>query len=261
MIVAGAESRPGSAAPNEDLLLVADAWALVLDGITRYPDDGCVHDVPWYTAALAEAVAVQMSGPPRPLTEVLTAAIEAVNARHAPTCDLANPVTPGATAALVRSRGDALDWLVLGDCAITWRDRDGKCRTETDDRLAAVPSAPAVDLAGVRRWPVDHVARFRNRDGGFWVAAADPAVASMARTGTAEDVADLLLCTDGLTRLVERYGRAWPDLMALAADRGAGALLDLVRDHEDRDPSPPTKRHDDATAVLLRFADHRFASL
>ncbi|MFB9662862.1 protein phosphatase 2C domain-containing protein [Glycomyces mayteni] len=261
MIVAGAESRPGSAAPNEDLLLVADTWALVLDGITRYPDDGCVHDVPWYTAALAEAVAVQMAGPPRPLADVLAAAIDAVSARHAPTCDLDNPVTPGATAALVRSGPDALDWLVLGDCAITWTDRDGKCRTETDDRLAAVPSAPAVDLAGVRRWPVEHVARFRNRDGGFWVAAADPRAAARARTGTAEGIGDLLLCTDGLTRLTERYEYAWPDLMGLAAREGTGGLLDLVRDCEARDPNPGAKRHDDATAVLLRFADHPFASL
>ncbi|WP_335987906.1 protein phosphatase 2C domain-containing protein [Glycomyces sp. MUSA5-2] len=257
MIVAGAESRPGSAAPNEDLLLVADAWALVLDGITRYPDDGCVHDVPWYTAALAETVAVHMSGPPRPLAEVLTAAIEAVNARHAPTCDLANPVTPGATAALVRSRGEALDWLVLGDCAITWRDRDGKCRTETDDRLDRLADPPR----GPGRYPVEYIAQVRNRDNGYWVAAADPGAAAMAYTGTAEGVADLLLCTDGLTRLVERYGRTWPDLMALAADRGAGALLDLVREEERNDGAPARKRHDDATAVLLRFADHPFASL
>ncbi|MQM28251.1 protein phosphatase 2C domain-containing protein [Glycomyces albidus] len=256
MIEARAESRPGSSAPNEDLHRVADTWALVLDGITRYPGDGCVHDVPWYTAALAESIA-DLIGQPLELAEVLAGAIAAVNARHARTCDLDNPVSPGATAALVRWSGGDLEWLVLGDCSIAWRDRDGKCRIETDDRLARLPGAPAVDLAGVRRWPVAYVAGLRNRDGGYWVASTDPAAAAMARTGTVPvaDVADLLLCTDGLTRLVDRYGRPWPDVLALVFDHGVGAAIDLVRGHGDRDPSPGAKRHDDATAVHLRFPE------
>jgi hypothetical protein len=259
MIEAGAESRPGSSAPNEDLHLVADTWALVLDGITRYPDDGCVHDVPWYVRSLAESIADRIAGP-LALADVLAAAIAAVNERHAASCDLANPVSPGATVGLVRW-GDRLEWLVLGDCAIAWRDRDGKGRIETDDRLASLPGVPAVDLAGVRRWPVDYVARVRNRDDGFWVASTDPGAAAMARTGTEDlaPVADLLLCTDGLTRLVDRYGRTWPDVLGLVFDRGVGAALDLVREDGDRDPRPGAKRHDDATAVHLRFPG--FASL
>jgi hypothetical protein len=255
MIEAGAESRPGSSAPNEDLHLVADTWALVLDGITRYPDDGCVHDVPWYVGNLAESIADRIAGP-LALAEVLAAAIAAVNDRHAATCDLANPVSPGATVGLVRW-GAELEWLLLGDCTIAWRDRDGKSRIETDDRLEHVPSPPS----GPGRYPVDYVARVRNREGGYWVAATDPGAAAMARNGAADlaPIADLLLCTDGLTRLTERYGHSWPDVLDLAADRGVGALLDLVREEEAGDPRPARKRHDDATAVHLRFPG--FASL
>ncbi|GAA1688603.1 protein phosphatase 2C domain-containing protein [Glycomyces endophyticus] len=254
-----ARTRPGSAAPNEDLHLVGDHWALVLDGITRYPDDGCVHDVPWYAAALGAAAADRIGGP-HGLAAVLADAIAAVNARHCATCDLANPVSPGATVAMVRWRAD-LEWLVLGDCAIVRRDRDGGVGVETDGRLAALPGVPAVDVAGVRRWPVEHVARVRNREGGFWVASTDPAAAAMARTGALPlaDTADLLLCTDGLTRLVDRYGHSWTELAALAFDRGIDAALNLVRGHGDRDERPRAKRHDDATAVHLRFPE--FASL
>ncbi|GAA2319099.1 protein phosphatase 2C domain-containing protein [Glycomyces scopariae] len=253
-----AQSRPGSSAPNEDLHLLGGTWALVLDGITRYPDDGCAHDVPWYAAALGESIADRIEGP-LPLAGLLAEAIAAVNARH-PDCDLANPVTPGATVAAVRWRDD-LEWLVLGDCAVAWRDRAGDYRVESDDRLAALPGAPAEDLAGVKRWPVDYVASVRNREGGFWVAAADPGAAAMARTGTVPigEVADLLLCTDGLTRLTDRYGRAWPEVLDLAFGSGVGAALDLVRALGDADPRPGTKRHDDATAVHLRFPG--FASL
>ncbi|RRR98262.1 protein phosphatase 2C domain-containing protein [Glycomyces terrestris] len=257
---ARAQSRPGSAAPNEDAYRTGGDWALVLDGITRYPDDGCVHDVPWYTAALAESIADGITGPDA-LADVLAAAIAAVNARHESTCDLGNPVSPGATAALVRRRGDRLEWLVLGDCAVAWRGPDGACRVETDGRLAALPGVPAVELAGIRRWPVPYVASVRNREGGFWVASTDPEAAARARTGAVPlaGVADLLLCTDGLTRLVDRYGHTWPQLLAAVFDRGVGAALDLVRAHGDRDPRPGSKRHDDATAVHLRLPE--FASL
>jgi hypothetical protein len=65
----------------------------------------------------------------------------------------------------------------------------------------------------------------------------------------------MLLCTDGLTRLTERYGHAWPDLFDRVATDGVDGLIRLVREHGDRaSVRAGTKRHDDATGVHLRFA-------
>lgn len=247
-----AASRPGGAGPNEDFHLVGDGWALVLDGITRYPDDGCVHDVAWYVRLLGAAIAARIGE--ADLRSVLAQAIEAVNCLHADDCDLANPVTPGATVAIVRRLQERVEWLVLGDCAIAMRDRDGGFAVESDGRLAALTGTPAlVDVAGVWRWPVEYVAGVRNREGGYWVAATDPGAAAEAFTGfwPAEAVGEVLLCTDGLTRLTERYGLEWSALF----ESGVEDLIDLVRELETNDIRflPQSKRHDDATGVRLRW--------
>lgn len=260
MIEVVAASRPGGAAPNEDFHLVGDGWALVLDGITRYPDDGCVHDVPWYVRRLGAAIAARIGE--ADLRRVLARSIAAVRSLHADTCDLANPVSPGATAAIVRQVGDRVEWLVLGDCAIAVRARDGGLLVESDGRLAGLTGTPAsVDVGGVWRWPVEYVAQVRNREGGFWVAAADPGAADEAYTGSwpCSGIGEVLLCTDGLTRLVERYGFEWPALF----ESGVEELIDRVRELEAGDTRfrPKAKRHDDATGVRLRWGQASGPSL
>ena len=263
MFEVAAASRAGGDAPNEDFFLVADSWALVLDGITRYPDDGCVHDVPWYVARLGAAIAGRIADADLDLREILAASIQAVGLRHADTCDLRNPVSPGATVAIVRHRDHEVEWLLLGDCTIARRDHQGGIRTESDERLADLPNPPSLtDVGGIRRYPVDYIAKARNREGGFWVASTDPDAAAMARSGAwpKHRISALMLCSDGLTRLVDRFGCSWPTLFDLASSQGVGRLIALVREHGDRDPNVhvQAKRHDDATVVfyeLRRGAD------
>ncbi|WP_035748238.1 protein phosphatase 2C domain-containing protein [Glycomyces sp. NRRL B-16210] len=255
MFEATAASVPGGDAPNEDFHLVSGSWALVLDGITRYPDDGCVHDVPWYVRRLGAAIASGIGGSDA-LPEVLASAIGAVNALHA-SCDLRNPVSPGATVGMVRLAGGRIEWLVLGDCAVAWRGPGG-IEVRSDGRLARLASPPAVVVVGAyRRYPVDYLARVRNRDGGFWVASTDPDAAAMAYTGAVpvEEVGELLLCTDGLTRLVDRYGHSWSEVFDRAEAVGVAGLIGLVREAGERVTGigPNTKRHDDCTGIRLRF--------
>lgn len=253
-----AATAAGGAAANEDHLLVSGSWALVLDGVTRYPDDGCVHDVPWYVAGLGAALANELASDVGDLREALRAGIAAVTERHRRTCDVGNPVTPAATAAIVRFGGDRFEWLVLGDSAVVLDRRGWEPRAESDDRLARLPDPPRAEpVGGLRRYPVDYIARVRNRPGGFWVAAADPDAADAARVGS-EPIAGLAtaaLVTDGITRLVERYGRNWTELLGLAASGGAERLIAEVREAERADVrfGPDAKRHDDATAVLFGF--------
>jgi hypothetical protein len=212
---------------------------------------------------LGAAIAERIAAPS--LTAALAESIASVNGLHAG-CDLRNPVTPGATVGIVRlvggETGDALartaiEWALLGDCSIVWRDRQGAHHVRTDERLAELRDPPAAaDVGGIRRFPVDYIARVRNRDGGFWVASTDPEAAGRAYAGSvpADQVSELLLCTDGLTRLTERYGRAWPALFELTAAEGVEGLIRLVREHGEVDTvRAGAKRHDDATGVHLRF--------
>ncbi|WP_211228669.1 protein phosphatase 2C domain-containing protein [Glycomyces tenuis] len=251
-----AATEAGGAAPNEDLLLASNSWAVVLDGVTRYPDDGCVHDVPWYVATLGASLAAALAAGRTP-RESLARGIEAVADAHRDTCELDNPVSPAATVAVARLAEDRLEWLVLGDCAVAWRAKGRAPEVRSDDRLARLPDPPqAVTVGRLRRYPVDYIARVRNRPGGFWVASTDPGAAERALTGAepAAGVEAVALLTDGLTRLVERYGRTWSELLDLGLSQGVPSLISAVRAAEEADPrfGERSKRHDDATAVLLR---------
>jgi hypothetical protein len=253
-----ADSAPGGAGPNEDHYRTGDTWALVLDGITRYPEDGCVHDVPWYVERLGAAIAARIEDRALDLRAVLGSAIETTANGHREGCDLANPVSPGATVALARLSAGRLEWLVLGDSAVAWREVGGAARAVSDERLAALTGTPAVEeVAGIRRYPIGYIAAVRNRAHGFWVASTDPAAAAEALTGAVDAAAlrDVMLCTDGLTRLTERYGHRWEHLLDLAASEGVAALRALVREHERGDPvaMAGAKPHDDATGVYLRL--------
>lgn len=254
-----AATLAGGPAPNEDYHLVSQSWAVVLDGVTRYPDDGCVHDVPWYAASLGGALAGRLPDADRSLRSCLAGAIGAVADAHRATCDLANPVSPAATVALVRFAEGRLEWLVLGDCAVVWRAPERGPHVETDGRVAQLADPPAaVDVGGIKRYPVDYIARVRNRPGGFWVASAEPGAAEQARAGVVrtDGLEAVGLFTDGLTRLVEWYGRTWQEVLDTAAVHGVARLLALVREVENSDPGAHAraKRHDDATGVLLRPA-------
>lgn len=254
-----AVSVPGGSAPNEDHYLASDAWWAVLDGITRYPDDGCVHDVPWYVGRLGAAIASRIGDRGLDLHAVLRRAIAAVADGHRGTCDLANPVTPGATVALARAAGARIEWLVLGDSAVAWRSADGAVRARSDERLSRLADPPpSEDVGGIRRLPVGYIAEVRNRPGGFWVAAADPGAADVALSGSVE-ARELMLCTDGVTRLVERFGHRWEALFRVAAEDGVAALVPLVRGEERADPAvqASSKPHDDATALFVSLRPGR----
>ncbi|TMR13565.1 hypothetical protein ETD86_30600, partial [Nonomuraea turkmeniaca] len=69
---------PGSAEPNEDLVIAGPSWIIVLDGATAAAgvDSGCVHDVPWLVARLGGALAARLTvGDDTPLARVLEGAI------------------------------------------------------------------------------------------------------------------------------------------------------------------------------------------
>lgn len=101
----------------------------------------------------------------------------------------------------------------------------------------------------------------RNKEGGFFTAAADPSVAARAVTGSLPraDVRALAALTDGATRWVEKFGQGdWADCLALVRKEGAPELVTRVRaleraDAEERTYLRRSKTHDDATVVYAEL--------
>jgi hypothetical protein len=252
----------GPERPNEDWAAVATpacgqgGTLVTLDGVTPPEgDDGCVHSVAWFTARLGGALA-ELSGsrPDLPLQEVLAAAIRRTADAHRATCDLSHVRTPQATVVLARWGGpsDDVEHLVLSDSTLLIESPDGAVRAVLDDRLDRLPREALRTHASADA--------LRNRDGGFFTAAADPAVAALAVTGRTPRTAvrAIAALTDGASRWVDMFAQGdWSACLALLRAEGPQALIDRVRALElsahERTAVIRWKLHDDATAVFAQL--------
>ncbi|MGH3645705.1 MAG: hypothetical protein ACRDTM_00770 [Micromonosporaceae bacterium] len=273
---AATEASP-DATINEDYAVVAPDFVAVLDGVTvpAGVDTGCAHGPAWYVRRLgAHLMTVHGSDPTALLSDVLAAAIEAVRGDHGATCDLEHPGTPQSTVCMLRTRRVSVDYLVLCDSPLVL-DRGGTVEVITDMRLqqtrqrlreAAVVGVGAfgsVDRASRLRELVTSRHRQVNRQGGYWIAAANPAAAHQALTGTVPHTGPLrlrraALLTDGASRAVDTFGLFdWSGLLDVLDRQGPRHLISIVRAAERADAdghlSPRHKRHDDATAVHCDF--------
>jgi serine/threonine protein phosphatase PrpC len=275
MLEIRSSTAPGSAdRENEDAFAVVDGLVVVADGATSPPTlgDGCRHGPAWYAHRLvSHLVAGHAEHPEAGAVVWLAEAITRTTAAHADTCDVGHPGTPSATVALLAVDDDQVSWLVLGDCALLLEGGNGM-EIVTDDRLSLSSTAErgAVLAGDARLDAAEHARRvsalvhaqraYRNRPGGFWVAAAEPAAAGQALTGSApaRQLRRAALLTDGLTRAVDPYRtHVWESLLDELAILGPADVLASLRRFEATDPDgvrfPRTKSSDDATAVVLTW--------
>lgn len=256
-------SEPGDPVrPNEDFASVGlpasgqGGVLVILDGVTPpRGETGCLHSVPWFTARLGGALTeLAVSLPDVPLADALARAIARTAEAHAQTCDLSHPRTPQATVVLARWSAEALEYLILSDSALLVESSDGAVTPYLDDRLTLLPRASLATDALID-------AHVRNKEGGFFTAAADPSVAARAVTGVLPrgEVRALAALTDGATRWVEKFREGdWGDCFTFVRKEGAQGLVDRVRALEQADAEERTflgrsKTHDDATVVYVQW--------
>ncbi|MGW7455454.1 hypothetical protein [Streptomyces sp. NPDC054787] len=243
--------------PNEDWLSAAipasgGGVVVALDGVTP-PDgeDGCVHGVPWFAARLGGRL-TELSGSRRdmPLDLILAEAVRATAEAHRDTCDLSHVRTPQATVVMVRWDGAYVEHLVLSDSVLLLQAPEGEVTAVLDDRLDRVPREVLRSVSATDA--------LRNAEGGFFTAAADPAVAARAVTGRTprERVRAVAALTDGASRWTDTFGEGdWGECLAVLRKEGAQGLIGRVRTLES-DPARPVgryKRHDDASAVYAEL--------
>jgi len=255
-------TEPGSPErPNEDWAsAVAPAAGqggtlVLLDGVTPpRATDGCVHSVPWFTSRLGGALA-ELSASRRDLTlaDILAASIRRTADTHRSLCDLSHVRTPQATVVLARWDDLRVEYLVLSDSVLLLESLDGAVEPVLDDRLDRLPRGSLASEEAVD-------AHLRNKEGGFFTAAADPSVVSRAVTGEAlrAEVRALAALTDGASRWTEKFREGdWAGTLGMLRKVGPQGLIDRVRELERADTGRVFlrrgKTHDDATAVLVEF--------
>ncbi len=248
--------------PNEDWASVAlpasgqGGTLVVLDGVTPPKGAyGCVHGVPWFTARLGGAL-IELSGSRRDMTlaDVLAAAIRRTADAHRETCDLSHVRTPQATVVIARWGGpqDDVEHLVLSDSTLLLESPDGRVRAVLDDRIDLLPRELLRTHATADA--------LRNAEGGFFTAAADPAVASRAVTGSTPraEVRSVSALTDGASRWVDMFSEGtWDECVALLRKGGPQGLIDRVRTVEtsasERTEVIRWKLHDDVAVVFAEL--------
>jgi serine/threonine protein phosphatase PrpC len=269
------------AKPNEDAFAQSDSFAVVLDGATGLGETLMpgVSDAQWIARFGANRIASYArarEGSPR---EWLKRAMEdaaksfAALRRRAPkeTYEIAF-----ASMILAALRGEMLQLLWLGDCTALYKDKKGavdvlgdaqESRERERARVAAImlshnadPAAPQVRSEFL---PALRQARNTvNTPKGQYLFGPDAAAAAHLRNARrgAQAGASLLLASDGFYALCSDYDAYTPSaLMAAAEDKGLAALGEELRAIEMGDAEGKRfhrfKRHDDATAVLLRIEE------
>lgn len=249
---------------NEDFVGALPTAAVLIDGAgIPGAESICRHGVAWYASRLGSSfLGFLASGSDRSLSALLGDAIGQVTEAHRDTCDVADPISPSATVAVLRFSGDLVEYLVLGDSVVVLERADAEPLVVTDRREVIISRSyePAIKAAtegsDEHRRLLRDLRANRNRPGGFWVAKDDPQAADEAVTGScrATEQTGAALLSNGASRIVDRFSIAdWPEVMAVLASSGPDEILRRVRDAEARH----TVAADDAT---IAYCQHQVSA-
>lgn len=239
--MASAAARPGRV--NEDVVGAAPTAVVLVDG-AGIPggERTCRHGVAWYASRLGGRLLHLVSSVrDRGLGALLADAIDQVADDHRDTCDVADPISPSATVAVLRLSHGLAEHLVLGDSTLVLDRVAGPPVVVTDPREVVISRsylpALAATVAGSDEYQrvLTQLRANRNRPGGFWVAKDDPRAADEAITGSCA-VADLVgaaLLSNGASRIVDRFGLAdWPAILTVLGSSGPTEIIRRVRQAE-----------------------------
>ena len=237
-------ARTGRA--NEDFTGAVPRAAVLIDGAGGFAglESICRHGVAWYASRLGGRLLSLLSlGQDRRLPALLAEAIEQVTDDHRDSCDVANPISPSATVAIVRLSDGRIEYMVLGDSFLVLDRADGAPLVVSDPREVIIsrPYRSALGAVAAGSDEYDRLLRElranRNRPGGFWLAKDDPRAAGEAITGSCpiSELTSAVLLSNGASRIVDRFRLAdWPGVLAVLASSGPAEIIRRVRQAEAR---------------------------
>ena len=159
----------------------------------------------------------------------------------------------------------------LGDCVALLRDRHGQVHIVGDltpgggdaEALQQFDAFNGAQSEASKKALWDFLRerrRLMNRPGGYWVFSISPETASYLRQHTfvLQPPVEMLLMTDGFSRLIDHFSAYTADQLIAAADqRGLKHLYRELRSLEaadaSREKAPRVKVEDDASAVFIHI--------
>ncbi|MCY7343975.1 MAG: protein phosphatase 2C domain-containing protein [Pseudonocardia sp.] len=251
---------------NADRVFVADQAVIMLDGASAFePVD---VDPATYTDLLGHVIADQLD---QDQDAELAAAVAHAIGHAAAHLGLTAGHSPSSTVSVLRTRGEMVDFYVLGDSPIYY----GTGRTTHrvyDARLSSVAEPEhhryVSQLRAGRGYNAEHRAalvtlqraqrRQRNLDARYWIAEAEPRAARHGITTSqpASAVDWAVLPTDGASDFIDHTDRSWAEIGGYDAGQLADLLARIHQWESATDPDgqhlPRAKRHDDKTVAVVR---------
>ncbi|WP_378733675.1 hypothetical protein [Nocardia brasiliensis] len=247
---------------GDDRVLVSANWIAMLDGATAF--DPTVPPASTYVDVLAGELRRRLDSD-QDLQTVLSDAITAT----AGLLRLQRGHAPSSTVSLLRTNGETVDLLVLGDSPIAV-GHDGSHDLITDRRIAELnlPESEQYKrrlaagggydehhhnlLRSLQRKQREH----RNQPGGYWIAEADPSAANHAVVANyrLDEIDWVVLATDGASNPLRHLNVSWAEVAPMDAHSLARLLTRCQRWEEEVDPcgrlQPRSKRHDDKSIAV-----------
>jgi hypothetical protein len=264
---------------NEDAWGRCSGVVWVVDGATGVglsPHLDGPTDAAWFSREISNRFEAAFSVA-QPTSAALLLGVRAAAESAARLCALSTIPAfelPSASLVVAREAPSGLEFTNLGDSVIVWRSGDtpanrfGSSKVggldETLHRVldqaqaGGLPRAEAVEQA---RTLARENRKLMNQPHGYWILDLSGAGLPHAQIELCPDAGpiDVLLMTDGFSRLVEVY-RAydWDGLLDRALESGLAPLYDELREIEAADEGcarfQRLKPRDDATAVLLAWS-------
>jgi len=165
---------------------------------------------------------------------------------------------PSYAIAIIRITDYELEYLILGDCTLVFKNSDLKIKVLTDIRVKKISEKT---LAAFKLNKPDVVDRqlkenrdLKNRENGYWIGDIYGIGFPKAVTGriAVSAGAELLLFSDGFARIVDTYGYCgWDDLFSKDIDSLVAKIRDIERQDAENIVYPRIKRSDDVSVMKL----------
>ncbi|GAM98723.1 hypothetical protein U91I_02358 [alpha proteobacterium U9-1i] len=258
---------------NDDTAGFTAGRAWVIDGATDLHDKpltGWASDVAWVAHCANREL---FNAAASPLRDAIRAASQGAREeflRLAGAMPDERWKRPIASMLMAQESSDGIEGVDLGDCRIFALGADGAAfvagahEDAADDESALAAQQTDKDKPLLQRAnTIEMLRRMRdtqNGGGGVWTFSLDAACAQHARAWAfvLKRPAHILLMTDGLSALTDRYDAYTPSALVQAAlDKGLQELGRELRAIENADSGgashPRFKKSDDATGLLIRL--------
>ena len=177
---------------NEDFTGAVATAVVLIDGAGISGTESiCRHGVAWYASRLGGTLLGRLSlVRDRSLPALVAEAIEEVTDDHRDTCDVADPISPSATVAILRRSEGLVEYLVLGDSVLVLDKAHGAPLVVSDPREVIISRSYESVLEATAEGSDEYhrilraLRANRNQPGGFWVAKDDQRAADEAITGS-----------------------------------------------------------------------------